>query len=256
METNYFTLASQYSNFLSALGGISITVLALVLALDRQPINKKAYPVLIVSLVLATFACFTGVHLMSETAALPRLTKAGTERSGLGPYLISTVNICIAPMLTGFSLMLLPKVYFKEKANRNDEDVIGIQWIANRVFFVVVGIAWFWTIYYFYARLNTPAWWWSWTIAIFLLSLSSPFIFRRFRFDANRQKRWARAFFIVLLVSIASPVPGFIFATDENPPPLWQAVIFYSAIMFSGASLLCLKAILLREDESEAEPQP
>jgi hypothetical protein len=34
---NYITLATSYAGFLTALGGVSITVLTLVLALEREP---------------------------------------------------------------------------------------------------------------------------------------------------------------------------------------------------------------------------
>lgn len=135
MKPYYFTLAQQYASFLSALGGISITVLTLVLALPRPPVDRKAYSVLIISLILATFACLTGAHLMSETAAFAPPIPVKDGPTGLGPYLNATVNICIAPMLTGFSMFLLPKVYFDAKTNTEDtEDVVDIQWIANKIF--------------------------------------------------------------------------------------------------------------------------
>ena len=74
MHADYAHLSGQYASFLSALGGISITVLTIVLAIKSTG-RSKFFSVLVSALVVATMACFVGAHLMSQTAALTREKK-------------------------------------------------------------------------------------------------------------------------------------------------------------------------------------
>jgi hypothetical protein len=62
------------------LGGVSITVLTLVLALEREPSDPEDHSLLVASLVLATISCFVGTHLMAETAAFTHIPPAPPDR--------------------------------------------------------------------------------------------------------------------------------------------------------------------------------
>lgn len=149
MHPNYLNLSGQYASFLAALGGISITVFALVLALKFIPGKSRCYAALVISLVVATLACFAGAHLMSQTAALiePQQTtvqvsgvKQGQDNAqlagdaqlanaaqatktdapstrhllGARHFVYASVNVYFALMLFGFSIMLLPEAYITQ----------------------------------------------------------------------------------------------------------------------------------------------
>src|SRR4051812_41334609 len=112
---NYITLATSYAGFLTALGGVSITVLTLVLALEREPSDPEDHSLLVASLVLATIACFVGTHLMAETAAFTRIPPAPPDPAMAARlFLVASVNIYLAVGSFLFSLMLLPAAYDKK----------------------------------------------------------------------------------------------------------------------------------------------
>ena len=143
--TDDIELAKQYASFLAALGGVSITVLTLVLTIRLNTNKPELHSVLVTSLIVATFACFTGAHLMAQTAAF--LNK---DPSGIRYFLIASANIFIAPVLIIFSLSLLPPTYLPEevaatqlKAKADPYNNLTRQ-IARWVFYsVVIGeIAW------------------------------------------------------------------------------------------------------------------
>jgi hypothetical protein len=114
---NFIALASSYAGFLAALGGVSITVLTLVLALEREPSDPKHHSLLIASLVVATISCFVGTHLMAETAAFTYIPPAPPNPLFAARlFLIASVNIYLAVDSFLFSLMLLPAAYGKRNA--------------------------------------------------------------------------------------------------------------------------------------------
>ena len=117
MEVDYLKLSEQYANFLIAIGGVSITVLALVLSF-----SSKTNAFLVASLVVATISCFTGAHMMAETAAFishsrgrvscsrGRIRHSKGTQSGERLFLLASINTFIAIVLVIFALMLLPIV--------------------------------------------------------------------------------------------------------------------------------------------------
>lgn len=107
MNTEFTTLASTYAGFLAALGGVSITVLTLVLALKEPPGGSILYPSLVASLIVATVACFVGAHLMAETTSISKDLHTGVPRL----FMIASVNIYLSAALFLYALMLLPRVY-------------------------------------------------------------------------------------------------------------------------------------------------
>lgn len=81
-NVDYAKLSEQYASFLVAVGGVSITVLTLVLGLTSPPAPpteeherlflvaaEHAHLFLVAALTAATVSCFIGAHMMAETAA-------------------------------------------------------------------------------------------------------------------------------------------------------------------------------------------
>jgi hypothetical protein len=66
MQVDYLKLSELYASFLAALGGVSITVLTLGLALSEKLVLSRFG---VAALFVATISCFTGAHLMAETVA-------------------------------------------------------------------------------------------------------------------------------------------------------------------------------------------
>ncbi len=142
MKVDYLKLSEQYASFLIAIGGVSITVLALVLSF-----SAKSNAFLVASLVVATISCFTGAHMMAETAAFISyykdnsvrtaafISQYGAEPSGERLFLLASINIFIAVVLVIFALMLLPMVLLeKDKATE-------IKLISTSVFaFVIIAV--------------------------------------------------------------------------------------------------------------------
>lgn len=128
MKVDYLKLSEQYASFLVGIGGVSITVLALVLSF-----SSKSNAFLVASLVVATISCFTGAHMMAETAAFISHSKG--KPTGERLFLLASINIFIAVVLVIFALMLLPMVLLeKDKADE-------IKLISTSVFaFVIIAV--------------------------------------------------------------------------------------------------------------------
>ena len=84
---DYLKLSEQYATFLVAVGGVSITVLALVLSWGSDPVEPPAEigsrSFLVAALIVATIACFIGAHMMAETAAFISNSCYATRGCGL-----------------------------------------------------------------------------------------------------------------------------------------------------------------------------
>jgi hypothetical protein len=120
-EVDYTKLSEQYAGFLVAVGGVSITVLALVLGLSSPPNTanehgEDARLFLVAALTAATVSCFIGAHMMAETAAfftyykekLPERTPLVKLLLGRRLFVLASSNIFIAISLVLFSIVLLP----------------------------------------------------------------------------------------------------------------------------------------------------
>jgi hypothetical protein len=111
-KVDYQKLSEQYAGFLVAVGGVSITVLTLVLSLGTETVapevNLRSF--LVAALLVATVTCFVGAHMMAETAAFIECDKAEhpTSPSGQRLFVLASLNIFIASILVLFALMLLP----------------------------------------------------------------------------------------------------------------------------------------------------
>lgn len=111
-KVDYQKLSEQYAGFLVAVGGVSITVLTLVLSLGPEvaatEVNLRSF--LVAALLVATVTCFVGAHMMAETAAFIECDKAHHPNSPSGQrlFVLASLNIFIASILVLFALMLLP----------------------------------------------------------------------------------------------------------------------------------------------------
>jgi heme/copper-type cytochrome/quinol oxidase subunit 2 len=192
MQPNYHKLAEQYGGFLVAIGGVSITVLTLVLSAwrilrrsdeDEQRGGKSESsgeseatnnrPALVISLIIATFCSFVGAQLMAEMVAL--------ETLGQTHFLLASVNIFIAVAVVIFAVMLLATEY-----RRDNRHMKGIRQMARRVFYAVLVSVFSWMIYSAFARMPAPHRWLTPLTALAVGYLS--FIYFRDRSGKNGKK--------------------------------------------------------------------
>jgi hypothetical protein len=160
---DYGKLSEQYAGFLVAIGGVSITVLTLVLSIwhlkfqsrgddlskcASDPVEENNHPALIFSLIIATFCCFVGAHLMAETAAFVSGLEKGAGRK---PFLFASLNIFIGVTVVIFAVMLLATEYKKENPNTR-----GFRWMSMIVFMAVVFCVFFWVVVSVVWRMPAP----------------------------------------------------------------------------------------------------
>jgi hypothetical protein len=260
-QPDFRKLAGQYASFFTALGGVCITVLTLILALERVPNRADLHSVLVASLIVATVVSFIGAHLMAETAACIRQPAPRPETSLLSSangspgweqetpqwvggrlFLLASINIYLGAILTSFSLMLLPAAY--DKLNARD-----ITLITLTVFLVVLVSAYYWMDRYFVSRIKPlehlpfkPSWSQKALVIAASLLASAAIVFLR----GNITRKYVQAAeFIILIVLSASS--GFYFnrVYHQKPQPEardWKqvSIFFYAAITFSCITIFAL----------------
>jgi NADH:ubiquinone oxidoreductase subunit 6 (subunit J) len=171
-KVDYLKLSDRYASFLVAVGGVSITVLALVLTLGsdtKVPTEVNSRSFLVAALVVATVTCFVGAHMMAETAAFISNSKQMVERERVNNFwgldsppsateeivsdnrlfLLASTNIFIATILVLFALMLLP-------ASSGRVHAESLAPISVGVFLVIVVVALYWMILAGYYRMAAP----------------------------------------------------------------------------------------------------
>ncbi len=114
-NVDYQKLSEQYASFLVAVGGVSITVLALILNISASAVGsteeESARLFLILDLFVATVCCFIGAHMMAETAASISYSKEKLPEGiplGKRLFILASINIFLAVILVLFALMELP----------------------------------------------------------------------------------------------------------------------------------------------------
>lgn len=260
-QPDFRKLAEQYASFFTALGGVCITVLTLILALERVPNIADLHSVLIASLVVATAVSFIGAHLMAETAASIRQSASSVDTSspprlvqeketspwvGGRLFLLASINIYLAVILTSFSLMLLPAAY--DKLNARD-----ITLITFIVFLVVLGSAFDWMHRYFVFRIRPlelegeqkpPQPSLRQKVVVIVVSLAAGGIFFLPLDDTMRKHVQAGEFILLIALSAGS---GFYFNRiyHQKQQPVerdWKRVscFFYTAITFSCITICAL----------------
>ncbi len=169
-KVDYLKLSEQYASFLVAVGGVSITALALVLSLGSESTKwTEGDPrlFLVAALVVATVSCFIGAHMMAETAAFISFSKETASEefkgkaSGERLFLLASFNIFIAIILVLFALMLLPMVSGKIDAG-------SITAISFTVFGLIVLGALCWMILAVKYRVRVPQSGYAIAFAVFI----------------------------------------------------------------------------------------
>lgn len=159
-DVDYLLLSQQYANFLVAVGGVSIAVLAFVLSSSKLTGTTKGNvgSFLVLALVVATVCCFIGAQMMAETAAFisysskekPAKAQQPKEISpekirqkeislGKRLFLLASINIFLAIILVVFALMLLPAAF-------KLPNVDSIQSISFALFLIIVVAALYWMV--------------------------------------------------------------------------------------------------------------
>jgi heme/copper-type cytochrome/quinol oxidase subunit 4 len=288
--TDYGKLSEQYGSFLVAVGGVSITVLTLVLSIwhlrslpakgeptlvieDRSNrVNNR--PALITSLIIATFCCFVGAHLMAETSAfLFKLPK------GLGarPFLFASVNIFTGVTVVMFSLMLLATEY-----RRDNQRNPGIRMMSLLVFVAVVASVLWWMVVSIRTRMPAPdqrfALFSPLGLIVVLLGLPYLLLLRGIRRGIQRWKikksekwieyksikfksiKYKKAVYRILLPITFILITGFTVASlvlfsgslsEQNGGTIrdWDVMFFVFAITFTCVSLLISGYVMAGKDK-------
>jgi hypothetical protein len=177
METvDYLKLAEQYASFLVAFGGVSITVLTLVLSLgsnSERPTEVTLRSFLVAALIVATVTCFIGAHMMAETAAFIEYHKNAVPpvSSGDRLFFLATANIFIAIILVLFALMLLP-------TSSGRVHVASLAPISVGVFLLIICGAVYWMILGASYRMFVPQGGWAvWSSVIIASALGAVLYF-------------------------------------------------------------------------------
>jgi hypothetical protein len=138
-HVDYQKLAEQYASFLVAIGGVSITVLALVLNLNAnqgesdESTEGDPRSFLVTALVVAALSCFVGAQMMAETAAFTYQSKKADPL-----FLLASTNIFVAIVLVFFALIFFPLT--SRKVHLASIKPISI------LFFLIVAGALYWAI--------------------------------------------------------------------------------------------------------------
>jgi hypothetical protein len=245
-EVDYARLSEQYAGFLVAVGGVSITALALVLGLNTSPddpVDKliAATPrlFLVASLIVATVSCFIGAHMMAETAAFfthPSI-KNSEETSGkikLGHrlFVLATTKIFIAVTLVLFAMVLLPTATGKKlEITDNIKPILSVIFVA-----IVIG-ALFWMALAAIDRTDVgPEGWYAMVCAI-LVGAARLF----FSCDASNQCLLLTTFIVIVSFNALSLVYfAAMFKEGVNCGKLhclMEVAVSSSVITFTYASL-------------------
>ena len=248
---DYGKLAEQYGSFLVAIGGVSITVLTLVMSIwhlrpdlatlganEADVVNNRS--ALIKSLIIATFCSFVGAHLMAETAAF---VSGQPKGFGARQFLVAGVNIFIAVTIVMFAIMLLTTEYKKE-----NERLLGIRRMSKRVFGVVVVCVLCWMGVSILWRMPPKHWGWSAVLPFCLIA--ALFVFSNYRWRKKKDtQEWtkkkarllASTFAFIIVTTLVSLV--YFSWSLYHPHPAgevtwYEAAGFVFTITFTCGSLL------------------
>jgi len=155
-EVDYQKLSEQYASFLVAVGGVSITVLTLVLSLGQSS-RPDLTEYLVATLLVATVSCFIGAQMMAETSASiiyhKKMESEGTSIKdpplGERLFLLASTNIFISVLLVAFASMLLPAASGKVNPT-------NIKPVAVLIFALVLAGALCWLILAYKYRMPPP----------------------------------------------------------------------------------------------------
>lgn len=219
-NVDYLKLSEQYASFLVAVGGVSITVLSIVLSLNPESARGHSGSFLVAALIVATVACFIGAHMMAETAAFISYSNQippNQRPTGERLFLLATTNIFIGILLVLFALMLLPTLSGKVDAARP---------ISITVFGLVLFGAFCWMVLAAIYRMPVPKGWLAVSIAIILGIVWGGFLYR---YDVSD--------------------PDFLWATFTPIVILTVISLLYFALIFKNCGKSCIRKVHLRDIE-------
>ncbi len=239
MEVDYSKLSEQYGNFLIAMGGVSITILTVILTFS----SKKKNIFLVAALIVSTISCFTGAHMMAETAAF--VSKYKDISSGERLFLLASTNIFIAVVLVIFALMLLPIISLKV-------DVPSIKPISFSVFVFVI-IAVLNSVVLSYYRMPAPEGWFPIEIAFAVGLALSVMLFILLERERLRKKTllWLSFISISFFTLVLFGWFGWTFPyTLDNGGRVWNEDIYlFSLAITSTCAFLGVAATQSFYDE-------
>lgn len=270
MKSDYLKLSELYASFLVAVGGVSITVLALVLSFGRSPDEpksesetreQKVRAFLVAALVVATVSCFVGAQMMAETAAFIQhhdiLRKAASpptnypDWSGERLFLLASANIFIAVALLLFALVLLLNT-----SGKVDEDIIRP--LAVSVFLLVLGGAIVWVVYASLYRMHAPGGWHYGLLPAVPGAAWGVVIYRTQRLDEHLLS----SSLIPVVVFTVFLLLYFVGTCDAGGPvsnrdiALFSAAVSfsYSCLIFAGLRVLFRPDLPAKKVKAEATP--
>lgn len=255
-EVDFAKLSEQYAGFLVAAGGVSITVLTLVLGLSFESKNppakeKSARLFLVTALIVATVSCFVGAHMLAETAAFFAELNGEMESSAGSPlgrrmFVLATAHIFISVALILFAILLLPT------ATGRIDLAAGIDAISQVAFPAILIAALGWMI--LAARDRSPVGessWWVIAVAI-LIGLSGIFSC----YLPAESLAQGIFTFIVAFTAISLLYFAYIFKTGQVLPPGLELGAFISAITLSYAGLGVAYFKILRDFKLKRKRKP
>jgi hypothetical protein len=232
LAVDYLKLSEQYGNFLIAIGGVSITILTVILTFSSE--KKNIF--LVAALIVSTISCFTGAHMMAETAAF--VSKYKDISSGERLFLLASTNIFIAVVLVIFALMLLPIISDKV-------DVTSIKPISISVFVFVIFAVLFSVVLSYY-RMPAPKGWLPIQIAFAVGLTLSVILIVLLEFEILPKKALLWVSFIPIigftLVSFGWFAWSFPYTLDNGGKVLNEDIYLFSLAITSTCAFLGVAA--------------
>src|SRR6266446_6825450 len=227
MEVDYQKLSEQYASFLVAAGGVSITVLALVLTLGTETGEKELRTFLAAALIVATISSFTGAHMLSETASFISYSKGTqTPLSGERLFVLASINIYISVIVILFALMLLPKASGRVDA--------AIRPISVSVFVFALTAVLCWMVFSITIRFPRLSGWRAILMIIAIFCLDGLWGYLLYQFKDRLLLLSLIPILILILISLVSFTRAF--KLDGEAHKL-DVVFFVLAVTFSCVSL-------------------
>lgn len=231
MEVDYLKLSEQYASFLVAAGGVSITVLTLVLTLGTETGEKELRTFLAAALIVATISSFTGAHMLSETASFISYSKGTqTPLSGERLFVLASINIYISVILILFALMLLPAASGRVHADM-------IRPLSISVFlFALIGVL-CWMVFSITIRFPRLFGWRAIVLVLAVSCLDGLWGYLLYAFKRCKDHFLHLSFIPILILILISLVSFTLTFKDGGEAHKLGVVFFVLAVTFSCVSL-------------------
>jgi hypothetical protein len=235
---NYGKLAEQYGSFLVAIGGVSITVLALVMYLwhldkveDYLTMHHRS--TVIKALIVSTFCSFVGAHLLAETAAFIRGNELHDKGFGARQFLLASVNIFVAVPVVMFAVTVLATEY------RKRQKLLGLRILSSGVFTAAVFCVLWWMIVSIFFRMPPP----NKALLVYFVGAIAVAALVLFLSLTNKPKKMASLLNITFELIALSSVGSLILCslalyTTGDDVGFWEAIFFVITVTFTCLALL------------------